>query len=484
MLWLCLHFHQLPVEVFTRGEANPGPVAVIEKHRVLHANAAARQHGVTAGTSTSTAQALCGALRVLERQPAREAALLQGLADWAYRFTPMLSLAPPHGLLLEISGSLRLYGGLPALLRRATAELRERAHAHAAGIAPTPTGAELLSRAAPCDASNLPGWLDAADGSGYRACIAGLPIAWLDCPEALQKRLRQPGFRHIGELLELPRAACAKRFGQDFLARLLRLTGELPDPRRRHQPPVTFHAGIDFPEPVPDTAMLLFPMRRLLGELDQFLERRQSHCQRLVWRFSGSRQPLPALGVQCSLEHNSRSALLELTRLQLERLRLAEPVTAIALACRHFAPVRQGSTVLFRELEETGAESDRLLIDRLQARLGAGRVHGIRRADAHIPEQASTNAPAGTPPAAADSGAAARPCWLLPAPLPLELRRDALCWQGRVRLLGSPERIEGGWWSGEGIAREYFVAQHENGTLCWVFRERDSRRWFLHGLFG
>ena len=46
------------------------------------------------------------------------------------------------------------------------------------------------------------------------------------------------------------------------------------------------------------------------------------------------------------------------------------------------------------------------------------------------------------------------------------------------------ERIESDWWGTEG-KRDYFIARHEqNGTLCWVFRDHHSRRWFLHGLFG
>ena len=119
MLWLCLRFPLLPLEVFTRADMHAQrPVIVTEKHRVLCNDALAGEHGVSPGISASTAQALCPGLLTLERRKEREAAALLGLADWGYRFTSLLALEPPDGLLLEVSGSLRLFGGLERLLRQ------------------------------------------------------------------------------------------------------------------------------------------------------------------------------------------------------------------------------------------------------------------------------------------------------------------------------------------------------------------------------
>jgi protein ImuB len=52
-------------------------------------------------------------------------------------------------------------------------------------------------------------------------------------------------------------------------------------------------------------------------------------------------------------------------------------------------------------------------------------------------------------------------------------------------LLSGPERIEAGWWDGALALRDYFVAQGEEGSCYWIYRERDAghARWFLHGLF-
>ena len=51
---------------------------------------------------------------------------------------------------------------------------------------------------------------------------------------------------------------------------------------------------------------------------------------------------------------------------------------------------------------------------------------------------------------------------------------------------GEPERerIEGGWWDGGEVGRDYFVARSQQGERLWVFRELGGRRrWFLQGWF-
>jgi protein ImuB len=221
-------------------------------------------------------------------------------------------------------------------------------------------------------------------------------------------------------------------------------------------------------------------MRRLLGELAQFLDRRQSFCPRLEWRLQPVRGAAQALPVSCSLEHNRDSALLELTRLALERLHLTDAVASLTLVCREFAPVKGRTSDLFDGEGLDGIDAERRLLDRLRLRFGPERFHGLQLADAHLPEQAWG---VREPPGPACPEWAERPSWLLREPVPIMHTGDHLDWNGRLELLGGPERIEHGWWD-ESQTRDYFIARHEHGMLCWVYRERDGRRWFVQGVFG
>ena len=60
-----------------------------------------------------------------------------------------------------------------------------------------------------------------------------LPLAALRWPQETLERLARMGVRTIGQVLRLPRAGFARRFGTDSLAVLDRLTGRSPDLRER-----------------------------------------------------------------------------------------------------------------------------------------------------------------------------------------------------------------------------------------------------------
>ena len=74
---------------------------------------------------------------------------------------------------------------------------------------------------------------------------------------------------------------------------------------------------------------------------------------------------------------------------------------------------------------------------------------------------------------------------LLAEPLPLETVSGRPQYRGALTLVEGPERIETGWWDGDSIACDYFVAHNPQGARLWIFRDRrGERRWFLHGKFG
>lgn len=58
------------------------------------------------------------------------------------------------------------------------------------------------------------------------------------------------------------------------------------------------------------------------------------------------------------------------------------------------------------------------------------------------------------------------------------------CLAGNPLVLESgPERIEGDWWRTP-ASRDYYQARSSHGRRCWVYWDRRSGAWFLHGLFG
>src|SRR5688572_20001779 len=77
---------------------------------------------------------------------------LEAIAAWACQFTPKVSLEPPQGLLLEVEGSLRLFGGLEALVETIESGIASMGFAARLAAAATPRAALWLSH---CQKENL-----------------------------------------------------------------------------------------------------------------------------------------------------------------------------------------------------------------------------------------------------------------------------------------------------------------------------------------
>jgi protein ImuB len=172
-------------------------------------------------------------------------------------------------------------------------------------------------------------------------------------------------------------------------------------------------------------------------------------------------------------------------------------VLELAITCNHVLDQPAPNGELF---PSAGSRREGLmrLVDRLQARLGPESLRRLQAVADHRPghdgREVALSRPgnaAATPAPPADAGSALlRPVWLLPKPQPLRESGAKPMLEGRVlQLLAGPERIETGWWDGDAVTRDYYVALTATQALVWVYRERlpdpnEMPGWFLHGRFG
>lgn len=480
MLWLALRHPDLPLEAAT---AISGAVAVSEgperRPRIAAASQTAVRRGIRPGQAVSAATALYPALRIVPRAPAAETAILRMLALWAQQFTSRVALQSPDGLLLEIGGSLALFGGPEALCRRLEAAQAALDYRQQWAVAPTPLVAWWCARLQP---QRL-----ITDSRGLRETLWELPVAVLTEDESVRARLAGLGVMRVADVLRLPRRECARRLGSALVATLDRARGRRPDPRPLFEPPRHFAASLPLPAPVANAEALLFAARRLIQALGGYLAARQAGVQGLTLGLIHEARSATPLRVGLMRPTRDPEHLLMLLRTRLEASELPAPVTAIQLTAdpavtlapvQHALPTGEG-----REgtaLPEAAAGT--ALLDRLRTRLGEKAVTGFRQVADHRPEYAQLpGLPESAGPGDLDRGP--QPLWLLPKPAPLETSRDGWV-QGLVKLSSGPERIEGGWWDGADVARDYFVAEATDGARLWVYRDRRSGRWYLHGLFG
>jgi len=471
-MWIAIRLPQLPLEIFLRGSSTPEPFAVEERHCVFACDRKAFARGVRAGMAVSASLAFAPRLRVVPRDPAAETEALLGVAGWAAQFTPGVALEFPDGVLLEVSGSLKLFGGLEPLLERLRRGLAEMGWSATLAGAPTPRAAFWLALAGKQKFIGSMVELEPA--------LAVSPVEVLRCGDETLEALEAIGVRTLGELRALPREGVARRFGQELLDELDRALGRLSDPRNFFVPPERFRAAIELSAEVTQAEALLFAARRLIVQLAGFLAARSGGVQRFVLRLKHrDRATEVAIGLVAPSRDAEHFALL--LRERLSSLALAEPVREITLQADDVVPLPGRNLGLLLEQGKPAGNWEHL-VERLRARLGTDAVYGLVLRAEHRPERAVSAGEPDSKPLHLNFGE--RPFWLLDRPKPLAEVSAVPNHEGPLELLAGPERIESGWWDGDDIARDYFVARMQSEALVWIYRERRGEGgWYLHGVF-
>jgi protein ImuB len=485
VLWLGLHLPCLPLEIFTRAGEARAPLAVVEGEgrgqQVVLASESARRLGIVPGLGTSAALALAHELLVQPRDTVAERAALERTAAWALQFTPAVHLADSQSLALEVEGSGRLFGGHEALLARVRAGIAALGYAAHLALAPTALAALWLAR---CAREEL-----VTDPAALPARLAPLPLAVLGLSAAQQALFAGLGVSTLGACQRLPRDGLARRAGAEFVEMLDRACGRRPDPRAYYTAPPRYRGELALPAPVAESEALLFALNRLLQELAGFLAARHAAVSELALTLAHARHPPTRVALRLVQPARDAAHLHLLFRERLARTALPEAVETVVLEGRELCEHDERSQDLFPSSRASpGAQA--ALIERLTARLGRAAVVSVEPVAEHRPERAWRYVDpveakrAGEAPAEPEDPPR-RPLWLLPQPLALT-EREGLPWlTGPLALESEAERIESGWWDGQDVTRDYFIARHAAGALLWIYRElTGDRRWFLHGVFG
>jgi protein ImuB len=465
--------------------------------RLASVDAAALAVGLRPGMSLADARAQVGELAVIPHDPTLDQDWLDRLAQGCARYTPLVALDAPDGLILDIAGAVHLFGGEAGLVADAEMRLARLGMTLRHALGPTADAARALARyqtrPAPDEAS----------------AIRRLPVAALELESEATTALVRAGLKTIGDLASRPMANIAARFGADAATALRRLLGDAPSPLDPRIAPPPVAAERRFAEPIASMAHAAKILAELVGEAIEELGRRGSggrHFRATFFRSDGL-----ARSIAIETGHPTRDLRLVM-RLFAERMdSLRDPLDPgfgfdmIRLVVPRLE--RLAATQLKLEggaVRETAIDE---LTDRLTTRLGRGRVRRLRPADTHdsrtgaarTPRDRSVRPPAlarargrrtadaplsPVRPAAADRSDRRSPRRSA-APLPLAPRN------ARDPPLRRPERIAAEWWrrrDNAGLTRDYYRVEDAQGRRFWLFRhglyeEKDHPRWYIHGVF-
>jgi protein ImuB len=466
------------------------------RREVTAANAAALKIGLRIGMPATKAQALVKDLVIQHADPVADAEALERLAVWALRYSPIVAVDDPDGLIFDATGASHLHSGDDAMLADMISRLETVGITARAAMADTRGAAHALARFAARPALVVP-----ARESPDR--IKPLPIAALRLSADMVDDLRKLGFDRISDLLATPRAPLTLRFGPVLGRRMDQAIGQTGEPIEPVRTPEIVEAQQIFAEPIGAAETIARYVAKLTAKLCEELELRGLGARRLDLLFGLVDNRVQAIRIGTAQPVRD---VKRLTRLLCDKIEKVDPGFGIeimrlaATAAEPFA-TRQMISSLIDEPEADVSG----LIDILSNRVGESRLYRFAPVASDVPERSVQRVAAAAP--AAGAGWPAhwpRPARLLAPPEAIEtvaLLPDHppvnFVWRGirrRVRRADGPERVFGEWWKrdAELIAiRDYFQVEDDAGERFWIFRAGDgedagtgSHKWFLHGIFG
>ena len=453
------------------------------------------------GMGIADARAMHPSIDVVEAEPEADRRLLEALADWCDRYTPLVAIDGADGLYLDITGCAHLFGGEEAMLDELLCRLSDQGFDARAGLGSTPGVAWAAAR------FGLPPVV-----AGEEAMtLAPLPLSALRLDREVRTSLESVGLRTVGSILAAPRAPLARRFGKTLITRLDQALGRVEEAITPRLPVAALSAERHFAEPITHTEDIERLVLMLSATLKRDLERRGEGARRLqlaLFRVDGV---VSRIGVGTSRPMREPALIGKLFH---ERLTALEGdidagygFDLVRLAVLSSTRIEDAQTDLAGDTINAG-EDLALFADRIRARLGDNAVLAPVMVESHIPERATVLAPFGERPEAKAGSLAApgrgwpeRPVRLFRDPEPVEVTAEIpegpparFHWRRalhRIAAAEGPERIAPEWWRDqEGAAtRDYFRVEDEDGRRYWLFREgfyggaEAFPRWFMHGIF-
>ncbi|MFC6685362.1 Y-family DNA polymerase [Marinobacter koreensis] len=315
-----------------------------------------------------TAVTLAPELGIVRAQPEQDARILEDQARWLYRYAAHITLVSPDGLLAEIGSLQKLYGGLPAVWQTVEQALDEHRLTAWAATGHTPLAARLIARAGKGECTG--------DRGHILRTLETMSLATAEFDAKTCTRLQRLGLNTLGEVFALPAPELARRLSPEILAHIQKIRGTRPDPQAPWQPPHSFRQQADFVQEIEHSQGLLFPLQRMLSELEDDLCWRQQDTDSLHLILQHRHEEDTRLRIRTSGPEHRADGFLNLIRLRLEQQPLRAPVVALVLSVKRFigreAPAGQDLLGKSQDLNEAW----HTLISRLQARLGD---HALKR---------------------------------------------------------------------------------------------------------
>lgn len=458
---------------------------------VVATNAIAELQGVRVEMPVADAKAMVPNLEVFDEQHDRAKRLLKALGKWCVRYTPIVALDLPDGLILDISGCAHLWGGERAYLKDIVMRLRGSGYDVRAAIADTIGAACAISRF---------GQVSPIIESGQHInALLPLPAAALRLEPAVLGRLQKLGLYQIGSFINMQRSALRRRFGEDVLLKLAQAIGQAEEYIEPILTPEPWQERLPCMEPIRTRVGIEIAIKRLLETLCIRLQQDGKGIRTALlkcYRVDGKIQQIE-IGTNRATHHTEH--LFKLFELKISSIAPALGIELFILEALKTEEVSLSQEALWADNPGLADEEVSELLDRITAKVGPGTIHRFLPDEHYWPERSIKPALTLQEPATTTWRCdKPRPVRLLSKPELVEVTAPIpdyppLMFRYKdkvhhIRKADGPERIEREWWLESGEHRDYYNVEDEDGKRYWLFRlghyeETEKKHWFLHGFF-
>jgi protein ImuB len=451
----------------------------------------ARRYGVMEGMTVADARVIAPELQVFDGKPGRNLKLLTGLAEWCLRYTPLVQLDPPDGLLLDVTGCTHLKGGEKAYLQEIVARLKTIGYDVRPSIADTIGAAWGVAR---CANAGL-----IVPTGEHRNALMPLPPSALRLPMAQLLKLRNLGLHRVSDFIYMPNSVLRRRFGKDTVLRLQQALGQEPEYLFPLKEPVPYSERLECLEPVRTRVAIEIGLNELLERLCKRLygEGLGLRSAVLTWYRVDGKNGNIAIGTNHA--SNRVQHLFKLFFIKLDTVAPGLGIELFVLDALKTEAVSDKQSELWSA--KGGADSEEVaeLLDRGAGRIGTAHIHRYLPGEHYWPER--------TPEAQNDLKKKPESEWRTDKPRPMQILDQPepiqamaltpdyppklFIWKGEQHVIvgaDGPERIEREWWLEPGEHRDYYIAEDEAGRRYWLFRSghynaENNQHWYLHGFF-
>ncbi len=470
----------------------PFVMAAPERGRMVikAATPLAQAKGIDVEMVVADCRAIMPELQVLDDKPGIAEKLLNGLAEWCLRYTPVVAVDLPNGLILDVSGCTHLWGGERPYLKDIIAKLTAFGYDVRVAIADTIGAAWGVCRYGTISPIVAPGKQSDA--------LLQLPPAALRLDPAILERLDKLGLYEVQSFIDMPRKALRRRFGDTILSRLDMALGLEHEVIQPIQPIEPYHERLPSLEPIRTAKGIEIALKQLLEKLCQRLIEEEKGLRKCVFKCYRIDGIVQQIAIGTNRPSQNVVHLFKLFELKIATIAPALGIEVFTLDAPVTEDVAAMQDTLWNFKEGGNGTAVGELLDRIAGKLGVDAIHRYLPDEHYWPERSVKVAASLTEKAQTSWRAdLTRPIHLLPKPETIEVTVPMpdyppmlFIYKGvlhTVQKADGPERIEQEWWLQHGLYRDYYCIEDDNGARYWLFRagsyEQGDPQWFIHGFF-